>query len=94
MNAEQLVDLMQGYQLSQSVFVAVQLGVLDALAEARAADELFAKLEIDRERGEDLLDILASVGVLVREGERYRTAPEIHATLDKNLPGLLPRRCA
>jgi len=60
-----LSQLIWGYRLSQAIFVAARLGIVDLLAdEARSSDELASATGVDPSALHRLLMVLASAGLL------------------------------
>jgi SAM-dependent methyltransferase len=74
-----------GFREARALFAGVELGVFEALGErARPAAELAAELELDPRGARILLDALAALGVLARDGERYAISYELRPML---IPG-------
>jgi SAM-dependent methyltransferase len=70
------------FREARALFAGVELGVFEALGDgARSADELAAELGLDARGAEILLDALAALGVLARDGASYAVPPELRATL-------------
>ncbi|WP_017570527.1 methyltransferase [Nocardiopsis halotolerans] len=69
----EVLRIMTGPWVARAVATAIELGVLDRLAEG-AADgaTLAAELDLNPDRSGRLLRLLASVGVLEESGGRYR----------------------
>lgn len=69
----EVLRLMTGPWVSRAVATAIELGLLDRLAEGSAdTATLAADLDLHPDRLGRLLRLLASVGVLERDGEAYR----------------------
>lgn len=69
----EVLRLMTGLWASRAVATAIELGLLDRLAEGSAdTATLAADLDLHPDRLGRLLRLLASVGVLERDGEAYR----------------------
>jgi precorrin-6B methylase 2 len=69
---EQLLELMRGYQVSCVVAAAVDLGVLNLLAQSPlTADETAGRLACDPRAMAILLDALAGLGLLSKTASRY-----------------------
>ncbi|MFF8955255.1 methyltransferase [Streptomyces sp. NPDC014894] len=69
---------------------AVDLGVFTALGEGRLdAGELRARTGLHPRGARDFLDALAAVGLLVREGDRYRNSPGTLRHLLPDRPGFV-----
>lgn len=74
---DRLDSLARGYRQSQVLLTAVRLGLLEELAGGgRTAQELATALGADRRGTRILADALAALEVLVKDGDRYRLAPE------------------
>ncbi|HWE00228.1 MAG TPA: class I SAM-dependent methyltransferase [Bryobacteraceae bacterium] len=67
LSPEPIIDLMEGFRRSKTMFAAVSLGVFDALADGAAtAAELSGRLKTKPEPLERLLDACISLGLLER----------------------------
>jgi ubiquinone/menaquinone biosynthesis C-methylase UbiE len=74
-SADGLMELGTGYQRSMILFVALRLGIFEALSGRPAAGRVLARrLDADPGRLAVLLDALAALGLLRKEGERYANA--------------------
>lgn len=61
---------------SRLLVTALELGVFTTLADrSRSADELRGELGLHPRATRDFLDALAALGLLLREGDRYRNSP-------------------
>jgi ubiquinone/menaquinone biosynthesis C-methylase UbiE len=73
--ADDLMALGTGYQRSMTLFAALRLGVFEALSSGPAAAPTLARhLGTDSRRLSILLDALAALGLLRKEGDRYANA--------------------
>ncbi|MFD6950408.1 methyltransferase [Nocardiopsis sp. TSRI0078] len=83
----EVLRLMTGPWVARAVATAVELGVLDRLAEDAAddADGLAAELDLHPDRLGRLLRLLAAVGVLREQRGRYRPT-EVGAALRRGHP--------
>ena len=71
-NDWQLIDLITGYQPAAAITTAHRLGVFSVLGRVpRSAGDLAAELAVDRSNLAALLEALAGIGLLHREGDRY-----------------------
>src|SRR6516162_7972933 len=74
-DAAVVVDLIEAFRRSQTMFTAVSLGIFDALAEtAASAAELAAKLSLNEDALEHLMDECAALGLLEKSGGAYRNS--------------------
>lgn len=78
MDPRQRIDeISRGFMHSAVFLTACNLGLFDALgAEALGAAEMAGRLGLDARALETVLLALASEGILLREGEAFRIAPE------------------
>jgi acetylserotonin N-methyltransferase len=82
-----VIDLLQGFRRSKTLFAAVALGVFDALAGApRPLDDLAGELGADRDALGRLLDACVGLGLLRRQGDGYANTPEATAYLTSTSP--------
>ncbi|NLX55027.1 MAG: methyltransferase domain-containing protein [Planctomycetaceae bacterium] len=76
-NGAQLLKIMQGYQLPCILAAAVDLDLFERLVPgARTAAEVAAAAGTDVRATTIVLDALAAVDLLVKQGDRYRVAAE------------------
>lgn len=84
-----VLDLMEGFRRSKTMFTAVSLGVFDALERGgKVLAALASELACDSGALERLLDACVGLGLLVRVGENYENSP----AADAYLRGGSPRR--
>jgi acetylserotonin N-methyltransferase len=82
-----VVDLIEAFRRSKSMFAAVALGVFDNLAAGpRSAHALAQELHLNPDALERLLDSCVSLRLLVKEGERYANAPVATTYLCRGSP--------
>src|SRR5262249_12452766 len=82
-----VVDLLEGFRHSKTMFAAVSLGVFDALGSERMSlVRLREVLNVDADALERLLDACVGLQLLIREGDRYRNAPVAATYLCKDSP--------
>jgi len=85
---QQLLDIATGFWRSQVLFSAVECGVFGALVDGPATlAELQERTGLHERAARDLLDSLGALGLLLREGDRYRNAPVTERHLDRKQPG-------
>jgi hypothetical protein len=85
-----LMRLVNGYQVSQAIHVAAELGIADLLAEgARTSDDLAAEAGADADTLYRLLRALASVGVLHEDDGRLFSLTPVGERLRSDVPGSL-----
>lgn len=93
MSDDSAADLLQmglGFWSAKALLTAVELGVFGVLAQSpHSAPELSAALELNGRGVRDFLDVLTSLGLLVRDGERYANAPRAATHLVPGLPGYI-----
>ena len=71
-----LLDLLEAFRRSKTMFAAVSLGVFDQLADADATvDELASRLSADSDALERLLDACVGLGLLRSLSGRYSNTP-------------------
>lgn len=85
--AESLSQLATAYWSSQTLMTAVRLGVFDALP--GDATSLCERCRLDARVGGMLLEALAALGLLDRDGEVYRAAEAIEPLLRRDSPSSL-----
>jgi hypothetical protein len=85
-----LLQMVNGYQLSQAIHVAAVLGIADTLKHGtRASDDIAVETEADPETTYRLLRALAAVGVFREETERTFSLTPISEGLLSDSPGSL-----
>jgi SAM-dependent methyltransferase len=84
-----LLEMMNGYWITQSIAVAAELGVADHLAAGpRTAAELATATGSDADSLDRLLRALAMIGVFSEDGDGYGLTP-VGAFLRDDIPGSL-----
>jgi hypothetical protein len=82
--SDQLRRLINGYQISQAIHVAVTLGIPDLLADGpRAADDLAAASGADERSVYRLLRALASIGIFHEEDGRRFSSTQLSELLEE-----------
>lgn len=82
-----VLDLIEAYRRSKTMFAAVELDLFDALNSGpRTAAELAATLAANADSLARLLDACVTLGLLTREGGRYANTPAAAAYLTSTSP--------
>ena len=82
-----VLDLIEAFRRSKTMFAAVSLGVFDALAEGpKSVAKLADELKANPDALERLLDACIGLPLLVRTGDGYENTPAATAYLTKNSP--------
>ena len=85
-----LIRLVNGYQVSQAIHVAAELGIADLLADGeRSSDDLAQQAGADADTLYRLLRALASVGVLHEDDSRRFSLTPVGERLRSDVPGSL-----
>lgn len=85
-DGEHLLEIMRGYQVSCVIAAAVDLGVFDALTATRTGPELAKCAECDERGMTILLDALAALGLIRKEGNRYSLKEQLKPLLLRGAP--------
>ncbi len=89
-DAQPVLDLIEGFRRSQVMFAAVSLGVFDLLEGSPApARKLALEEECDVDALERLLDACVALSLLEREGDQYRNLPVASRYLRRDSPHTL-----
>lgn len=89
-DAQPVLDLIEAFRRSKTMFAAVALGVFDELAQSpRTAAELAARAGADVDAMSRLLDGCVGLGLLVRTGDGFANAPMAARYLTRNSPDTL-----
>src|SRR4051812_46278785 len=84
-----LRQMVNGFRVSQAIYVAAKLGIADVLHEgALGGEALAARVGADARALKRLLRLLVHLGVLAADGDRYRLTP-LGAYLRSDVPGSL-----
>lgn len=82
-----VLDLIEAFRRSKTMFAAVSIGVFDALAASpKSVDQLANELRANTDSLERLLDACVGLQLLLRHGERYENTPAAGAYLTKDSP--------
>ena len=85
-----ILDLIEGFRRSKTMFTAVALGLFDRLEENGAtASELAATLHLDENALVRLMDGCAGLGLLAKQGERYFNSEPASVYLRRDSPETL-----
>jgi hypothetical protein len=83
-----IADLAAGFRQAQVLFACVELGVFDALAAgASTSSEVAAATGADPRAVELLLNAATALGLLVKDGGRFRIQEEAEPLLIRDRPG-------
>ena len=83
-----IMRIASGFMAAKHLFVACDIGIFEKLANGAATlDELAARCDVPRRTLGISADAVASLGLLERDGERYRNSPAAAAFLS-GAPGL------
>jgi acetylserotonin O-methyltransferase len=85
-SADTVLDLIQAFRRSKTMFAAVALGVFDRLEQAPAGASAF---EADERGIADLLNACVGLGLLERHGELYRNSSAASRYLVRDSPDTL-----
>jgi acetylserotonin N-methyltransferase len=89
-NAEIVIDLIEAFRRSKTMFAGVSMGVFDALdGRLATAVELAPELGADAGALERLLDACTSLGLLLKTGKQYSNAPTADLYLTRRSPQTL-----
>jgi len=84
--AEAVEEMARSYRLPLAFLTAVRVGVIDSLLAGPAtAGDLAASCKVDRDSLERLLNLLVSVGLLVRNAGAYALAPDAESAIGGRL---------
>ncbi|WP_445146538.1 methyltransferase [Dyella sp. Tek66A03] len=84
---ERLIQLGLGFWASKALLSAVELGVFTHLANGSLkAMDLADKIGLHPRSALDFLDALVALGLLEREGDKYRNTPDTDLFLDRAKP--------
>ncbi len=81
-----VLDLLEAFRRSKTMFAAVELGVFDAVKVPRQLDELTQELGCDRIALMTLLDSCVAFGLLTRNKDKYVNTPVAEAYLTQASP--------
>lgn len=85
-----LLELASAFQRSKILFALIDLGIPTLLsAGPRSRDEIAASIGANPLAADCYLSVCASLGLLIREGDAFRNAPETQRFLVKGTPAYL-----
>ncbi|MEW6753150.1 MAG: methyltransferase [Candidatus Latescibacterota bacterium] len=88
--AERIWEMARAFQPSRVLLTAVELGVFGILGgQAVESAAVAARMGTDRRGTDRLLNALAALGLLAKEGTRFRNAPDTLAALVPGQPGYI-----
>lgn len=77
-----IIELAAGFMVSKTLFAAIEVGLFAAAApDGRTPAELAERCSIPERSARAMADLLADAGLLVRDGGRFRNAPDADAFL-------------
>ncbi|MES1257728.1 MAG: class I SAM-dependent methyltransferase [Acidobacteriota bacterium] len=89
-----IIDLMEGFRRSKTLFVAVNLGIFDRLGEEPlTAAELAARLSTHPDATKRLLEACVALELLERDGEKFANSPAadlyLRQSSDRSITGYI-----
>ena len=81
-----VLDLLEAFRRSKTMFAAVELGVFDVLTKPKSLDVLALELSCDRTALMTLLNSCVAFGLLSRDGDHYVNTPVAGAYLTQDSP--------
>ena len=81
-----VLDLLEAFRRSKTMFAAVELGVFDSLTEPKSLDALAVEIRCDRTALMTLLNSCVAFGLLSRDGEQYVNTPVAETYLTQESP--------
>ncbi|MFW6169666.1 MAG: methyltransferase [Planctomycetota bacterium] len=85
-DGEHLLEVMRGYQVPCVIAAAIDLGVFDTLSVPRTGREVSELTTCDERGMTILLDALAALGFIRKEGNRYRLSEQLEPLLLRDSP--------
>lgn len=77
-----IIELLAGYMVSKTLFAAVEFGFFAAVgSDGATTADLGARCQIPERSARAIADLMADAGLLVRDGDRFRNAPDAEAFL-------------
>lgn len=81
-----VLDLLEAFRRSKTMFAAVELGVFDLLKTPKLLDEMVVELHCDRDALMTLLDSCVAFGLLTRSKDQYANTPVAETYLTQDSP--------
>jgi cyclopropane fatty-acyl-phospholipid synthase-like methyltransferase len=77
-----IIELFAGYMVSKTLFAALEFGLFAAVGrDGATVAELGERCEIPQRSARAIADLMVDAGLLVRDGDRFRNAPDAEAFL-------------
>jgi len=77
-----IIELYAGYMVSKTLFAAVDAGLFEAAGDGGATPaELAGRCALPERSARAMADLMADAGLLIRDGDRFRNAPDAEAFL-------------
>lgn len=77
-----IIDLFAGFMVSKTLFAALEFGLFAAIGpEGATAAELGERCGIPERSARAIADLMTDAGLLARDGDRFRNAPDAEAFL-------------
>ena len=90
LSPDDIMEIATGFQKSRVLLSAFELGLFTALGDAALASaEVAEKIAADPRATDRLMNALVAIGLLHKEGERFRNAPLAERFLVKGKPGYM-----
>ncbi len=83
---DDLAAMIRGYQASRIVLTAVELDIFTVVGDGATADEVSGRLGTDRQPTGMLLDSLVALGLVKKDGDRYRNGEVAARYFDDRSP--------
>ncbi len=85
-----ILAMATAFQQSRVLLTAYELGIFTVLnEEERRSEEVAAAVDADARATDRLMNALVAMGLLVKQGERFRNTPGTAASLVKGKPGYM-----
>lgn len=77
-----IIELFAGYMVSKTLFAALEFGLFAATGPSGATTvELAERCDIPERSARAIADLMVDAGLLIRDGDRFRNAPDAEAFL-------------
>ncbi|HEU5110060.1 MAG TPA: methyltransferase, partial [Micromonosporaceae bacterium] len=81
-NPGRIIDLFAGFMVSKTLFAATEFGLFAAVGpDGATVTELADRCALPERSARAIADLMVDAGLLVRDGERFRNAPDAEAFL-------------
>lgn len=82
-----IIELLAGYMVSKTLFAAIEFGLFAAAGtDGVTTAELAERCAIPERSARAIADLMVDAGLLVRDGDRFRNAPDAEAFLSGRTP--------